>query len=133
MANLYGVSNPVIAPVYFTTLGGASVTVNSGVETVVATSPALAAISAGVYYPMIVGAVMSYQPAGALTGLSVSARIGAGADFVTQAFQATPFANLAAPMVPICLVGPNSTVPWQGAGSTISITLLPTSANCQAV
>ena len=126
MPNLYGVSNPVIAPVYFTNIGGSSIITVANTETPIATSPALAAISAGVYYPMIVGNLFLYCQSGALTGFNVFGKIGAGADFQLQGWQATAFPANAVLQLPVFLVGPPSTVPWQGAGSHVLITINPT-------
>jgi hypothetical protein len=132
VANLYGVANPVIQPAGFGTLAGADVNCPTGVETVIATSVALQAISAGIYYPAILGQVMFQVGAGALTQFSVGVRIGAGADFYNLFYVAAGLPANSWWMMPVIAFGPASTVPWQGAGSTLSVTLLPVGINVAA-
>ena len=129
MPNLYGVSNPIILPVQVGTVGGSNVTCNAGVETIVATSSPLVAISAGVYYPYIVGALLITTGATGPTGVTWAARIGAGADFLQVPMPGGMFGPTQWIQVPIFAVGPAATVPWQGTGSTLSVMLTATAQN----
>lgn len=126
MANLYGVANCPGQPGQQLTVGAADVTCNPGVETNVITSPVLLAPSPGYFYVWASGILTLAIGATAPTNIAISIRIGAGAD--SMGFNINSFLLVAntALMVPIALYTPESQVPWQGAGSTVSITVNPT-------
>lgn len=126
MPNLYGVANCPGQPGQLLTVGGADVTCNPGAETNVITSPALIAPSNGYFYAWGSGILSLAIGATAPTNISIGIRIGAGAD--SMGFNINSFLLVANTllMVPIGLFTPESQIPWQGAGSTVSIGVNPT-------
>ena len=125
MANLYGVSNPVTYPQVLSLAGVGNVALPGGAETPIFTSNPLIALSAGFYYVFITGSLAIAAGATSPTGLNVFAKIGAGADFQNVGYTGATFpanSNVAAPFV---LISPPSSVPWLGAGSTVTISVNP--------
>jgi hypothetical protein len=122
MANLYGVANPVIAPLGTGTIGGANIALPANVETIIATSPALIAISNGIYYPAIFGQMCCQPNAAGLNAFTISARTGGGADWATQSYPINTLGAGQYLILPFIWFGPQSTVAWQGAGSVLNIT-----------
>jgi hypothetical protein len=129
-SNLYGVANPVALPLEGIIFG--PIACPSGVETVIATTAALIAPSAGYFYPMVWFSLTLACGAAVPTSLVLAFKIGAGSDansayFVPGGYMASTYSW------PSCaLVGPPSNVVWQGAGSVINLTCNPTAqaVNC---
>jgi hypothetical protein len=125
VANLYGVANPVILPAAVQTLGAANVVCAAGSWTTVATSPALQAISSGVYYPSVLGMLGVSSGATQITSLQIGMHVGAGAVQSILAFSNAYFAASSNVLVPVALYGAPAVVPWQGLGSTLSLDVQP--------
>jgi len=124
MANLYGVSNPLILPVIVTP--GSNVVLTAGTETTFMSSTSLVAISSGFFYP-IIWLTVSYSFGASLpTALAFNFKLGAGSDVDTQAVNAAAFVASTYYQYTCCLVGVASQVAWQSPGSVINITGLST-------
>lgn len=129
MPNLYGVANaPNILAASNGLLGGANITLVSGPETNIADSGALIAPSQGWFYPIVMATVPWQAVTAAPLGFIYAARIGAGADF--DGFNYNLTGVTAGPVYTwtVILIGPASSVPWQGAGSHIYTTAILNSA-----
>lgn len=126
MANLYGVANCPGQPGQLLTIGSVDITCNAGVETNVMTSPLLSAPSNGYFYAAGWGLLTIATTATPPTQLTIGIRVGSGADSMQVGVNVALLVASAALMVPIGLFTPESQVPWQGSGSTVSIGVTPT-------
>jgi hypothetical protein len=125
-ANLYGVANPVCIAQFVPTIASGNVNCPIGTETAICTSAPFIAVSPGWYYPVVWACILTSPNGTGLTGVNVGARIGAGADFWGYGVGPGPWQNTVYNIVPFVTVGPASSAPWTGAGSTISFTFNPT-------
>lgn len=124
-ANLYGVANPVSLPGGQIVFG--PIACPAGVETTVASPPALTAPSGGYFYPMCWFNVEMLSGATLAVSVTFAIRIGAGSDvdtayFVPASYQANNYAFFS-----MSFSGPPSNTIWQGAGSVVNITCNPNS------
>jgi hypothetical protein len=131
--NLYGVSNPITYPQALTTPGFASIACNAGVETAIFTSSPFIALSSGIYYVYIQGAVTVLVGATSPTSVYLYAHIAAGADWTNLGFAQAQFPANASVIVPFLFVSPTSEVPWRSPGSTVTVSLTAAAQNVTAV
>jgi hypothetical protein len=131
VANLYGVANAPSVPILLNSgnfVG--STTCTHDIFTLVGTTPALVAPSAGYFYALVcvtfqLGTLTSV-PTGNTLGLAIGAgsftnAIGVGANFMAPS---------AAYCMTMCTFTPTSQVAWQGAGSVVNIGFQPGVNNC---
>lgn len=132
MANLYGVANSPGQPGQVTLIGGADVNCPAGSETNILTSPPLIAPSNGYFYAWASGIITLVCGTTPPTAITVGIRVGAGADTMQFGINTSFLTASDFFMVPIGLFTPESTIPWQGAGSTVSIGITPVTGLCVA-
>lgn len=122
-SNLYGVASPVALPLTGEAVG--PVNCNPSVETIIVTMPAMAAPSAGYFYPMLWFSCSVQQGATVPTSITIAAKIGAGSDFdsfyvVPASYMVNNYGYFSS-----ALVGAASNVAWQGSGSVLNLTCNP--------
>jgi len=120
--SIWGVQREDLAATVYGTVSGNDVSCTSSTKTTIVTSGALAAISAGPYYPLIFLSVGIVLGATAPSALVLGFQIGSGSSVDTFALPVGILANSAVLSVAVTLVGVNSATAWQGSGSTINIT-----------
>ena len=123
MPNDWGTAMPVILPAF--TFGGSDINCVAGVETTIQ-SQGLAAISPGIYYPMIFFNMIITIGATPPSQIVVAGKIGAGADFQTIGTNPVLLVANANLVMTGLMVGTPSDVPWRGAGSTVNVTITST-------
>lgn len=127
-ANLYGVANPLVLPQYFTPPTGSLINCPGNAETVFATSPAMATISQGVYYPMV-WACVAIQWGATNPGIfNMGWRIGNGADLNQFAVNQNQFIANGASSITYAMFGPPSAVVWKPPGAVLNFTMNMTTA-----
>lgn len=125
MANNYGIAN--LGTIENEPFLSGDVACPAGVTTVLCSTPALKGTDpSGVYLPFVIVNFQVLLGATPPTAFSISARIGAGANFNGVGWP--PVLLVANANITICasFVGTPSIVPWQGAGSVINIVALAT-------
>jgi len=132
MGNIYGVASPLALPQAYQTVGAADVTLAAGVETAFITTPAIAALNNGDYYPLILGMVTVVLGVAAPTALVFAFKLGAGSDVMTYTVEPGLLVNSAELVIPLVLVGLSSSTAWIGPGSIVNITGLATGQDVTA-
>lgn len=126
MANQYGVANTPLTATLTSTIGAADVSCPSATETNVVAQILKGSDTSGFYYPEAIGVLVLVLGATPPGGITIAMRIGAGADIQSFSIAPTLLVASATLMIPIGLVAVASQVPWQGAGSTLNLTVNPT-------
>src|SRR5215469_9899860 len=131
-ANLYGVANPLILPQYFSPPAGPLITIPGNAETVFVTSPTMATISQGFFYPMVWGYVAIQFGVGILGPSAFTWRIGAGSDLNIISFNQNTFLANGTCVYPINFTGIASNSVWKPPGNVLNIGIqLSTAQGCQ--
>jgi hypothetical protein len=123
MPNQYGTSNPLPVPQFIYIASNTACP--AGAETNVL-SATLAAVSPGIYYPVMIGAIYITLGATAPSQILIGGRIGAGADFQQLGAPAEIFTPNLTYLQSFCMFGTPSDTIWRGAGATVNISLNPT-------
>ena len=127
----WGVANPGPQPAIYAPANDVTLTAGSEILAVTTTS-ALKGNPGQSYIPMIVGCAALTMGATAPTALQLAARYHSGSDFATQVIAPGLLANLAAILVPVCLVGASVRAAADGTigGAAIEITGTATTTAC---
>jgi len=118
---VWGIADPLPLPVVYETVAGADVDVGA-TETDIITTPAIAALNQGPYYPLLQGVLTIVLGAMAPSALQFAFTVNAGSDVDVYVVEPGLLVALAELVIPIFLIGLNSNTAWQGAGSVISVT-----------
>ena len=123
MANLYGVSNPITAPSFV--FPASPVICPAGARTPCIATPAIAAISAGIFYPVLFAYVTVTLGATPPTGLNFGIALFGGSDMQAIGTAGGLLAASATIEVQMMMFGTPSASAWQGPGSIVQLMCEP--------